>query len=42
MLLIQEAGGRVTDFAGMPLDPRKGNSVVGTNSYIHDELLRLL
>ena len=42
MLLIQEAGGRVTDFAGMPLDPRKGNSVVGTKSYIHDELLRLL
>jgi len=24
MLLIQEAGGKVTDFAVKPLDPRKG------------------
>ena len=42
MLLIQEAGGQVTDFAGRPLDPRKGGSVVATNGCIHDELLRLL
>ena len=42
MLLIQEAGGQVTDFAGKPLDPRKGGSVVGTNGYIHTELLNLL
>lgn len=42
MLLDQEAGGQVTDFMGMPLDPKKGGSVVGTNRHIHDELLRLL
>lgn len=42
MLLIQEAGGQVTDFAGKPLDPRKGSSIVGTNGYIHTELLHLL
>ena len=42
MLLIQEAGGKVTDFTGRDLDPRKGGSVVGTNGYIHAELLKLL
>ena len=42
MLLIQEAGGKVTDFTGKPLDPRKGGSVMGTNGYIHSELLHLL
>lgn len=42
MLLIQEAGGKVTDFAVKPLDPRKGGSVAGTNGYIHTELLNLL
>ena len=42
MLLIQEAGGRVTDFTGKPLDPRKGGSVVGTNGYVHAELLNQL
>lgn len=42
MLLIQEAGGKVTDFMGRDLNPRKGGSVVGTNGYIHTELLRLL
>ncbi len=40
--LIQEAGGKVTDFMGRDLNPRKGGSVVGTNGYIHTELLRLL
>jgi myo-inositol-1(or 4)-monophosphatase len=42
MLLIQEAGGKVTDFMGGDLNPRKGGSVVGTNGYIHTELLQLL
>ena len=42
MLLIQEAGGKVTDFMGRDLNPRKGGSVVGTNGYIHTELLQLL
>jgi len=42
MLLIQEAGGKVNDFAVKPLDPRKGGSVAWTNGYIHTELLNLL
>ena len=42
MLLIQEAGGQVTDFMGKPLDPKKGSSVAGTNGCIHVELLKLL
>ena len=42
MLLVQEAGGMVTDFAGNPLNPREGGSVVGTNGNIHGELLKLL
>ena len=42
MLLVQEAGGIVTDFAGNPLNPREGGSVVGTNGNIHGELLKLL
>ena len=42
MLLIQEAGGNITDFIGRILEPRKGSSVVATNGYIHTELLNLL
>ena len=42
MLMIQEAGGKVTDFTGEPLEPKKGSSVVGTNGFIHTELLKLL
>jgi myo-inositol-1(or 4)-monophosphatase len=40
-LLVEEAGGRVTDLGGGPLDvdaPR----VVASNGLIHDEMLRLL
>lgn len=42
LLLIQEAGGRVTDFAGNPIDPRRDSSVVGTNGRLHAALLALL
>lgn len=42
MLLVQEAGGTVTDFTGKPLDPKKGGSVAGTNRHIHAGLLKLL
>lgn len=42
MLLVQEAGGTVTDFTGKPLNPKKGSSVAGTNGYIHAGLLKLL
>lgn len=43
-LLVTEAGGRVTDFRGDPLDFGKGERglhVVATNGEIHDELLEL-
>lgn len=42
MLLIQEAGGTVTDWAGNALDPAMGSQVAGTNGHIHEELLNLL
>lgn len=40
MLLVTEAGGQVTDFAGGPLDLLKRGSVVATNGKVHGELLR--
>ncbi len=39
-ILVEEAGGRLTDFAGKP-DIYTG-SVVATNGLLHDEVLRLL
>lgn len=38
MLLVTEAGGRVTDFEGNPLNLLKKGSVVAANGKIHDEL----
>ncbi|GCB33638.1 inositol monophosphatase family protein [Bacteroides faecalis] len=42
MLLVQEAGGKVTDWNGNPLNPSQGNQVIGTNEKVHQELLKLL
>lgn len=42
MLLVKEAGGQVTDFAGKPLDFSKRGSVVASNGRIHEELRGLL
>ena len=42
MLLVAEAGGQVTDFAGKPLNLLKRGSVVASNGKVHDELLRLV
>lgn len=41
MLLVQEAGGKVTDRNGQPTDVYT-NSVVATNGHIHDSLVGLL
>lgn len=47
-LVIQEAGGRVTDIAGQPLDfslgsTLSGNSgIVATNGHLHDEVLEAI
>ncbi len=42
MLLVQEAGGKVTDWKGNALDPAQGSQVCGTNGQVHEELLKLL
>lgn len=42
MLIVQEAGGTVSDWRGKSLDPAQGSQVAGTNGNVHDELLRLL
>lgn len=42
MLLVQEAGGKVTDWNGKALDPAQGCRVAGTNGQVHEELLKLL
>jgi len=39
-ILIEEAGGRFTDFAGEPTI--YGGSAVASNGLVHDEVLRLL
>jgi len=39
-ILIEEAGGRVTDFDGNPKPPR--NRVLATNGHLHDGLLAVL
>lgn len=40
-LLVQEAGGRVTDFRGRPLDTH-AHQILATNGPIHDEVLAVL
>lgn len=42
MLLVMEAGGKVTNFAGEPLSLLKRGEVVAANGKIHEELRRLL
>jgi myo-inositol-1(or 4)-monophosphatase len=41
MLLVTEAGGRVTDLQGRPYVPG-GNFMLATNSLVHEETLRLI
>ena len=40
-LLVEEAGGRVTDFAGGPM-PADGFEVAGSNGVLHADLLSIL
>jgi myo-inositol-1(or 4)-monophosphatase len=40
-LIIQEAGGRVTDLAGGPYSSRAGN-LVASNGHIHDDMVRTI
>ena len=41
MLLVEEAGGRLSDFNGKPFDPFRGE-ILATNGLIHDALRKLL
>lgn len=41
-LLVAEAGGRVTDLAGNPLELQRYLSIAASNGFIHDELLQSL
>ncbi|MDD4237444.1 MAG: inositol monophosphatase family protein [Desulfotomaculaceae bacterium] len=41
-LLVAEAGGRVTDLAGNPLELRRYLSIAASNGFIHNELLQSL
>ena len=41
MLMVQEAGGKVTDFAGNPCDPFM-RDIVASNSQIHEQMLQVI
>jgi len=41
ILIIQESGGRVTDFGGTPL-PLNGEQIVASNAQIHEAMLRVI
>lgn len=42
MLLISEAGGRVTRFDGSPVNPTEPGEILATNGKLHEELQKLL
>lgn len=42
ILLVREAGGKITDWSGNDLVPATDSAVVATNSHIHSQLLKLL
>jgi myo-inositol-1(or 4)-monophosphatase len=41
MLLVQEAGGKVTDYSGNPYNPFM-QEILATNSYIHEQMLNVI
>ena len=42
IVIVTEAGGKVTDHLGNKVRPDKASSVVATNGLIHEELLALM
>ncbi|MCD8023394.1 MAG: inositol monophosphatase [Lachnospiraceae bacterium] len=42
MCIVEEAGGRVTDYEGNPLSPESPRDVLATNGCIHDETIQVL
>lgn len=41
-LLVQESGGRLTDFSGKPINLDKPEKTLATNSFLHSHALKLL
>jgi myo-inositol-1(or 4)-monophosphatase len=41
VLLVEEAGGRITDFEGKPYRPG-GPNILASNALVHDEMLRVI
>lgn len=41
-IILQEAGGRITDYNGTPVTPEKPVAILATNGKIHEELVELL
>ena len=41
-LIVEEAGGKVSDFSGNLLFPDRPSEVLASNGQIHEELIRLL
>jgi myo-inositol-1(or 4)-monophosphatase len=42
VLIVQEAGGQVTDYEGQPFDVHKGGGLLATNRLLHDEAVSVL
>lgn len=42
ILLVEEAGGRISDYAGQPVDVNKNSDICASNGAIHGELLQLI
>jgi myo-inositol-1(or 4)-monophosphatase len=41
-VILQEAGGKITDWHGNKLDYLSITSAIATNNYIHDELMEAI
>ena len=42
MIILQEAGGRISDYQGRPVFPEQPVAVLATNGLIHEEMIELL
>jgi len=42
LAILEEAGGKVTDFDGNEIIPTKNSDLVATNGKIHDQLLKII
>jgi myo-inositol-1(or 4)-monophosphatase len=41
MLIVQEAGGKVTDYSGNTFDPFM-KEILASNNYIHNQMLQVI